>query len=82
MHIAFSLMVAAARGEPRPPPRCSRMLWSAYPLMVFFVIVATGNHYWFDAAAGAAVAGLGGGRRPPARAAAARAPGRGAARRA
>ena len=28
------------------------MLWSVYPLLVFFVIVVTGNHFWFDAAAG------------------------------
>ena len=35
-----------------------RSLWSAYPLLVFFVIVATGNHFWLDAAAGAAVACL------------------------
>ena len=36
----------------------ARTLWSAYPLLVFFVIVATGNHFWLDAAAGAAVACL------------------------
>ena len=35
-----------------------RTLWSAYPLLIFFVIVATGNHFWFDAVAGAAVACL------------------------
>jgi hypothetical protein len=57
MHIAFSLMIAV------PAMRLSRhsisrTLWSAYPLIIFFVIVATGNHFWFDAAAGAAVACL------------------------
>jgi PAP2 superfamily len=55
MHIAFSLMVAvpAAALSRHVVPR---MLWSAYPLLVLFVIVATGNHFWLDAAAGAAVA--------------------------
>lgn len=55
MHIAFSMMVglsAAALAQHRG----ARVLWSAYPVLVFFVIVATGNHYWFDAAAGAVVA--------------------------
>ena len=57
MHIAFSLMVAVpavalSRGI------ALRTAWSAYPLLVFFVIVITGNHYWLDAAAGAAVACL------------------------
>ena len=36
----------------------ARYAWSAYPLLVFFVIVATGNHFWLDAAAGAGVACL------------------------
>ena len=59
MHIAFSMMVglsAAALAQ----RRISRVLWSAYPLVVFFVIVATGNHYWVDAAAGGVVACLAG----------------------
>jgi hypothetical protein len=57
MHAAFSLMIAvpAMRLSRHPLPR---MLWSGYPLLVFFVIVATGNHFWLDAAAGAAVACL------------------------
>lgn len=55
MHICFSLMVAV------PAMRLTnlaplRVLWSAYPLTVFFAITTTGNHFWFDAAAGAAVA--------------------------
>jgi hypothetical protein len=57
MHIAFSLMIAVCaaslvRGV------WARAVWSAYPLLVFFVIVVTANHFWFDAAAGAAVACL------------------------
>jgi hypothetical protein len=55
MHIAFSLMVAVpAMALCRHPGM--RLVWSAYPLVVFFVIVVTGNHFWLDAAAGAAVA--------------------------
>ena len=57
MHIAFSMMVAvpAAMLAQRT---ISKVVWAAYPLVVFFVILATGNHYWFDALAGAGVAGL------------------------
>jgi hypothetical protein len=57
MHIAFSLMVAVPAAT-LSRHGASRTLWSAYPLLVFFVIVATGNHFWLDAAAGAAVACL------------------------
>jgi hypothetical protein len=59
MHIGFSLMIAVAgmRLASHPVPR---MLWTAYPLLVFFVIVVTANHFWLDAAAGAAVACLAG----------------------
>jgi hypothetical protein len=57
MHIAFSLMIAV------PAAALSRLavmriVWSSYPLLVFFAITATANHYWLDAAAGAAVACL------------------------
>lgn len=55
MHIAFSLMVAAP-AVALVSNALSRVLWSAYPLFVLFVITITANHYWFDAAAGAAVA--------------------------
>lgn len=55
MHIAFALMIAAP-GMWLSRHVISRMLWSAYPLLVFFVIVVTANHFWLDAAAGAAVA--------------------------
>ena len=55
MHIAFSLIIAVpAMALCRHP--VARAIWSAYPLLVFFVIVVTGNHFWLDAAAGAAVA--------------------------
>jgi PAP2 superfamily len=57
MHIAFSLMIAVPAAT-MSRYRISRVLWTAYPLIVLFVIVATGNHFWFDAACGAAVACL------------------------
>lgn len=55
MHIAFSLMVAVPAMALSHHP-LARVVWSTYPLLVFFVIVVTGNHFWLDAAAGAAVA--------------------------
>jgi hypothetical protein len=57
MHIAFSLMIAIP-GAALSRHAIARAGWSAYPLLVFFVIVVTGNHFWLDAAAGAAVACL------------------------
>ena len=55
MHVAFSLMIAAP-AVALVSSASARLLWSVYPLFVFFVITVTANHYWFDAAAGAAVA--------------------------
>ena len=55
MHIAFSLMIAVP-GMALARNPLARAWWSAYPLLVLFVIVVTGNHFWLDAAAGAAVA--------------------------
>jgi PAP2 superfamily len=57
MHIAFALMISVP-GFLLSRSAAARLFWSAYPLLVFFVIVVTANHYWFDAAAGAAVACL------------------------
>ena len=57
MHIAFSLMIAVP-GMTLTTNAAARTVWSAYPLIVLFVIVVTGNHFWLDAAAGAAVACL------------------------
>jgi hypothetical protein len=57
MHIAFSLMVAVAAIN-LVRSAWARILWSIYPLSVFFVIVVTANHFWFDAACGAMVACL------------------------
>jgi PAP2 superfamily protein len=55
MHIAFALMIAIP-GALLSRSAWARASWSAYPLLVLFVIVVTANHFWFDAAAGAAVA--------------------------
>ena len=57
MHIAFSLIIAVSAMS-LVRSIWARAVWSAYPLMVYFVITVTANHYWFDAAAGAAVACL------------------------
>ena len=57
MHIAFALMIAVP-GMNLCRRAAPRTLWSAYPLVVLFVILLTGNHFWLDAAAGAAVACL------------------------
>jgi PAP2 superfamily protein len=55
MHIAFALMISVP-GFVLCRTAAARMWWSAYPMLVLFVIVVTANHFWFDAAAGAAVA--------------------------
>ncbi len=55
MHIAFSLMIGVP-GALLCRSLGARLWWSAYPMVVFFVIVVTANHFWFDAACGAAVA--------------------------
>ena len=36
----------------------ARVLWSAYPPLVAFVVVATANHWWFDAFTGALTAAV------------------------
>ena len=55
MHVAFALMIAvplAKLAKTRPV----RWFWTAYPLVVTFVIVMTANHFVFDAVLGAATA--------------------------
>ena len=46
--------------------RAVRWFWTAYPLLVTFVIVVTANHFVFDAVLGALTAGCAYARRPPA----------------
>jgi PAP2 superfamily len=55
MHIAFALMIGVPGFVLARSPAL-RAWWSAYPMLVFFVIVVTANHFWFDAAIGATVA--------------------------
>jgi hypothetical protein len=55
MHIAFALLIGVP-GSLLCRSLGARLWWSAYPMLVFFVIVVTANHFWFDAACGAAVA--------------------------
>jgi PAP2 superfamily len=55
MHIAFALMIGVP-GFLLSRSAAARTWWSAYPMIIFFVIVVTANHFWFDAAIGAAVA--------------------------
>jgi PAP2 superfamily len=57
MHIAFALMIGVT-GALLCRHLALRVLWSLYPVLVFFVIIVTANHFWLDAAAGAAVAGV------------------------
>jgi hypothetical protein len=57
MHIAFALMIGVP-GFVLCRTAAARMWWSAYPMLVLFVIVVTANHFWFDAAIGAMVACL------------------------
>jgi PAP2 superfamily len=38
--------------------RVSKILWVAYPVLVFWVVVVTANHFWIDGAAGLLVAVL------------------------
>jgi hypothetical protein len=57
MHVAFALMLGV------PMARMARRvwikaLWSAYPVLVTFVVIATANHWWFDAFTGALVAAV------------------------
>jgi hypothetical protein len=55
MHIAFALMIGVP-GFVLSRTAAARAWWSAYPMLIFFVIVVTANHFWFDAAVGAMVA--------------------------
>src|SRR5271166_2794626 len=51
MHVAFALMIGwtlARLVRPRP----LKILWSAYPFLMVFVIIVTANHFLFDAVLG------------------------------
>jgi PAP2 superfamily len=36
----------------------TKVLWAAYPLLVFWVVIVTANHFWVDGAFGLFVAAL------------------------
>jgi hypothetical protein len=55
MHVAFALMLGLTMAT-TVRHAWARVLWSAYPPLVAFVVVATANHWWFDAFLGAVTA--------------------------
>ena len=57
MHVAFSTMIGVT-GVLVARQRISKVLWAAYPVLVFWVVVVTANHFWIDGAAGLLVATL------------------------
>ena len=57
MHVAFSTMIGVT-GVLISRHRATRVLWAAYPVLVFWVVVVTANHFWIDGAAGLLVAVL------------------------
>jgi hypothetical protein len=56
MHVAFALMIGIPLAV-LAKHRAVRWFWTAYPLIVTFVIVMTANHFVFDAILGALTAG-------------------------
>ncbi len=56
MHVAFALMIAVPLAL-LAKTRAVRWFWTAYPMLVTFVIVMTANHFVVDAILGAATAG-------------------------
>ncbi len=57
MHVAFSTMIGVT-GVLISRHRVTKVLWAAYPVLVFWVVVVTANHFWIDGAAGLLVAVL------------------------
>jgi hypothetical protein len=57
MHVAFSTMIGAT-GVLISRHAITKVLWAAYPLLVFWVVVVTANHFWVDGAFGLLVAVL------------------------
>lgn len=55
MHVAFALMIGVPLAR-LVRNRAGRIFWTAYPLLVVYVIVATGNHFLVDAVFGALTA--------------------------
>jgi PAP2 superfamily len=57
MHVAFSTMIGVT-GVLISRHTVTKVLWAAYPVLVFWVVVVTANHFWIDGAAGLLVAVL------------------------
>src|SRR3954449_4627459 len=57
MHVAFSTMIGIT-GVLISRHTITKVLWAAYPVLVFWVVVVTANHFWVDGAAGLLVACL------------------------
>ncbi|HEX3293441.1 MAG TPA: phosphatase PAP2 family protein [Solirubrobacterales bacterium] len=57
MHVAFSTMIGVT-GVLVARHKLSKIIWAAYPVLVFWVVVVTANHFWIDGAAGLLVATL------------------------
>ena len=55
MHVAFSTMIGVT-GALISRHAITRVLWCAYPVLVFWVVVVTANHFWVDGAIGLLVA--------------------------
>jgi hypothetical protein len=57
MHVAFSTMIGMT-GVMISRHTISKVVWAAYPFLVFWVVVVTANHFWVDGAFGLLVAAL------------------------
>jgi hypothetical protein len=57
MHVAFSTMIGVT-GVLISKHTITKVVWAAYPFLVFWVVVVTANHFWVDGAFGLLVACL------------------------
>jgi hypothetical protein len=57
MHVAFSTMIGVT-GVLISRHTITKIVWAAYPFVVFWVVVVTANHFWIDGAFGLLVAAL------------------------
>jgi PAP2 superfamily len=57
MHVAFSTMIGVT-GVLISRHTVTKILWCAYPVLVFWVVIVTANHFWVDGAIGLLVAAL------------------------
>src|SRR3954454_8589530 len=57
MHVAFSTMIGIT-GVMISRHAITKVVWAAYPILVFWVVIVTANHFWVDGAFGLLVAAL------------------------